>query len=245
MTNLNMKGRISEIDIGNKTNLTPNDGHSIVDDDTLSQQKSHNFLIVTRGRSGSSFLGDLLNSYPGTFYSFEPLYKHRYMKTDMKGTKVIESIFKCMRPQFHVEFHIKQNFRYYNILQEKASKWKTSMKKLQESKQLFSSSCKKFPYRLVKTIRLPFKDVERLLLDPEMGKNLKVIFLFRDPRGRYQSLISKVHWGINVDISSYCNKLYTDVKEAINIKNQYPGMSSFYSIDKHIVANLYLKSDNF
>ena len=73
MTNSNMKGRISEIDKGNDTNLT-DDGRSTIVDDTLTQPKSHNFLIVTRGRSGSSFLGDLLNSYPGTFYTFEPLH---------------------------------------------------------------------------------------------------------------------------------------------------------------------------
>ena len=31
-------------------------------------------LIVTTWRSGSTFLGDLLNHYPGTWYSFEPLH---------------------------------------------------------------------------------------------------------------------------------------------------------------------------
>lgn len=31
-------------------------------------------LILTTWRSGSTFLGDIFNSYPGTFYSFEPLH---------------------------------------------------------------------------------------------------------------------------------------------------------------------------
>ena len=160
------------------------------------------------------------------------------METYVHGSKVIESIFKCKLPEFPID--IKHNFRFYNMLKQKSSRWKESMEKLEKSKQVFSTSCKKFPIRLVKTIRLPFEDAESLLLDPEIGKNLRLIFLFRDPRGRYQSLISKVHWPIPFGISSYCNSIHTDVKEAINIKNQYPGKSSFYSIDKLIAANMYL-----
>ena len=121
--------------------------------DTLTQPKSHNFLIVTRGRSGSSFLGDLLNSYPGTFFTFEPL---REMETYANGSKVIESIFKCKLPELSID--IEHNVRFNNMLKQKASRWKTSMEKLEKSKQVFYTSCKKFPIRLVKTIRLPFED---------------------------------------------------------------------------------------
>ena len=197
MTNSNMKKRISGIAKGNKTNLTQNDGCLKTVDDTISHQKTYNILIVTRGRSGSSFLGDLLNSYPGSFYIFEPLHKkneyERMNKKTIKGNKVIESIFKCKLPELHIyNFNIWRNFGSYKKLKEKASIWKTSKEKSKASNQIFYNSCKKFPKTLVKTIRLPFEDAEYLLLDPEIGKNLKVIFLFRDPRGRYQSLISKV-----------------------------------------------------
>ena len=239
MTNLNRQGRISEIAKGNKTNVTPNDGSSIIVDDTIYHQKTYYVLIVTRARSGSSFLGDLLNSYPGTFYTFEPLReKNRYetMKNEtIEGNKVIESIFKCKLPELpiNIKFSYKRNFRLYNMLKEKASIWKTSMEKLIGSKQIFSSSCKKFPIRLLKTTRLPFEDAESLLLDPEIGKNLKVIFLFRDPRGRYQSFISKVDWCNrlihvpNCNISYFCNSLHADVKAAMNIQYQYPGKNVF------------------
>ena len=37
-------------------------------------KKAKNILLATSWRSGSTFLGDLLNHYPGTFYSFEPLH---------------------------------------------------------------------------------------------------------------------------------------------------------------------------
>ena len=128
--------------------------------------------------------------------------------------------------------------------------WKTSVRRLKVSKGVISGLCKKFPIRLVKTIRLAFEDAESLLLDPEIGKNLKLIFLFRDPRGRYQSLISKVNtcneatyakkeWCQYHNISYFCNEHHVDVKAAMNIQNQYPGKRCFYSIDKHIAMNLY------
>ena len=119
----------------------------------IPESEALKILIVTRGRSGSSFLGDLLNSYPGTFYTFEPL---RKMETYVHGSKVIESIFKCKLPELSID--IEHNVRFNNMLKQKASRWKTSMEKLEKSKQVFYTSCKKFPIRLVKTIRLPFED---------------------------------------------------------------------------------------
>jgi hypothetical protein len=42
--------------------------------DTHSANEARHVLILTSWRSGSTFLGDILNHYPGTFYSFEPLH---------------------------------------------------------------------------------------------------------------------------------------------------------------------------
>ena len=42
--------------------------------DKLPVSFSRNILIATSWRSGSTFLGDLLNHYPGTFYTFEPIH---------------------------------------------------------------------------------------------------------------------------------------------------------------------------
>ena len=42
--------------------------------DRILPNKSRNVLIATTFRSGSTFLGDLLNHYPGTFYTYEPFW---------------------------------------------------------------------------------------------------------------------------------------------------------------------------
>lgn len=41
---------------------------------SLGPSSSIQVLLVTTPRSGSSFLGSVLAQYPGTFYTFEPLY---------------------------------------------------------------------------------------------------------------------------------------------------------------------------
>ena len=42
--------------------------------DKLPVENARNILVATSWRSGSTFLGDLLNHYPGTYYSFEPIH---------------------------------------------------------------------------------------------------------------------------------------------------------------------------
>ena len=45
-------------------------------------------LILTESRSGSSFLGQALNSYPGTFYTYEPL--HYMPNSNNSGPEFLE-----------------------------------------------------------------------------------------------------------------------------------------------------------
>ena len=84
-----------------------------------------------------------------------------------------------------------------------------------------------FPIRLIKTIRLPFSGANTLLMDPEIGNKLKVIFLFRDPRGVHQSVKSKVWWNFESDIKKNCMELESDTLAAIALKRQHPGKNYF------------------
>jgi len=65
--------------------------------DVIPIDHSRNTLILTTWRSGSTFLGDLLNQYPGTFYYFEPL--HYYGNTigvkKQSEQEFLDSLFKC------------------------------------------------------------------------------------------------------------------------------------------------------
>ena len=204
--------------------------------DYIPPTRARNIWIVTRGRSGSSFLGDMLNRYPGTFYSFEPLHYKDGILGKEGVANLLEQVFQC-NPENGYFAHAKKwkgslsrNFRLWNVCQSILRKNEACF-----IPELYYSTCPIFPIRLVKTIRLPFKEVERFLIDSEIGNSLKIVFLFRDPRGVFQSLISKTRWlkagernsGLtylnSCKISSICEVVDTDVSAAVKLKEKYSG----------------------
>ena len=205
--------------------------------DYISPASARNIWIVTRGRSGSSFLGDMLSRYPGTFYSFEPLhYRDGIIK---EYNNLVKQVFKCTPKAKYFEHakewgaSLKRNFRLWNICQRLLRNNKACF-----IPQLYHETCPLFPIRLVKTIRFPFEKVETFLLDSEFKKSLKIVFLFRDPRGVFQSLINKTKWWSegqcdrlsylkSCNMSTVCNMMETDATAAIKLKEKYPGKKSF------------------
>ena len=60
-------------------------------------------LIVSSWRSGSTFLGDLLNAFPGTFYYFEPLHyfftaKDEPIRDEKEQLELLHSLYNCSFP---------------------------------------------------------------------------------------------------------------------------------------------------
>jgi len=72
---------------------------SIAGNITVGEQVPSNFvrkiIIATTWRSGSSFLGELINQYPGTFYYFEPLHYYSNLK-DRKNVPTETDFFKSL-----------------------------------------------------------------------------------------------------------------------------------------------------
>ena len=188
----------------------------------ISPNEAINILIITKGRSGSSFLGQLLSQYPGTFYSYEPLHYRNKFATPKEQMQLTKEVFQCNPSQGYVQ-HLKgwgrkPNIRYQDVCD-------TLPEDACFLREVYSTSCERFPIRLIKAIRFPYNETENLLLDPEMGGRLKIIFLFRDPRGRFNSLKNKMHWcGDNkCNVSQFCTDLKDQVFEAVNAKKKYKG----------------------
>lgn len=122
--------------------------------------------IVTKSRSGSSFLGDLLNSVPGSFYFFEPL-----IVSNFTGAPSVEYLKKI----FHCDFVNKFGRDYINFNQGFENRFFETNKRLFyycrrqpqfcKSAKALSKVCRLFPLHLVKTIRFPLKAVYNLLKD--------------------------------------------------------------------------------
>merc|ERR1719483_623006 len=66
--------------------------------ESIPMETARHILIATTWRSGSTFLGDLFNHYPGVFYFFEPLHYYSSIADKSKvqnETDFLKSLFSC------------------------------------------------------------------------------------------------------------------------------------------------------
>ena len=149
--------------------------------DTLLSQESDlvkNILIATSWRSGSSFLGELLAQYPGTFYFFEPLHYYAQKVTPQSGVireeEFLETLFRC---QFGVSNHgFLEHVRNNPVLLSNKRLWDSCQlfaehERLEVcfSEEYLNTVCPRFPLRLIKTVRLRVQRTRKLL-----GKTISV-----------------------------------------------------------------------
>ena len=222
-------------------NIGENRNYSFQLGDTIQTHEARHFLIVSSYRSGSSFLGDLLNHYRGTFYSFEPLHynENKIRKSKLSDAEknkeyidMIVQVFKC-KPETgyfqhaHEKRYIFQhNFRFWNVCENIAKR--TSTKKDVRpcySPDIYSKMCQMLPIRLMKTVRLPVNETRKLFLDPQLKDSLKIIVLIRDPRGVIHSR-SSMEWCTRKDCNdpfTVCKNLESDILAAYQLKKEFPG----------------------
>ena len=71
------------------------------------------------------------------------------------------------------------------------------------------------------------EDSEKLLLDPDIGKSLKIILLVRDPRAVMKSRSSQAKSWCNFaecrDPDILCRNMKNDVSAAFRLRARYPG----------------------
>jgi hypothetical protein len=245
-TNLSLQGLVDKfkanpfyIHIGEDSNNVVNLG------DTINPTKARHILIATSYRSGSTFLGDLLSRYPGTFYSFEPLHytirkyaitgiHHNYphdihMRAEMQPEFVefVSRVFKC-NPEYGYFIHAKKNENIF-LFKHNFRLWNLCVHLLKGNTacflpELYYKVCPIFPIRVIKTVRLRVRETEKLLLDSELGKTLKIVVLVRDPRGVMNSR-SAMPWCQSkscYDPLTVCEDLQADVLAAHEFKKKYP-----------------------
>ncbi|KAL9982296.1 hypothetical protein ACROYT_G004323 [Oculina patagonica] len=173
-----------------------------------------NLIILSPGRGGSSFLGELFDSNPQIMYWFEPLrvVKQKLFKVDLlqegkeqihyKNTcvNIIDSFFKC-------------NFN--NITNATLSKFSRDFSRrkskaltngylcpngrcLPFSNALLSKACNSYKHTVIKILhsRVPNKTIQSLqeLFQQQDRYDVKLIHLVRDPRAVIYSRVYAVKW---------------------------------------------------
>eukprot|EP00094_Tigriopus_californicus_P010736 TCALIF_10355-PA protein Name:"Similar to Chst1 Carbohydrate sulfotransferase 1 (Mus musculus)" AED:0.10 eAED:0.11 QI:0/0/0/0.5/0/0.5/4/0/399 len=182
--------------------------------------KPRKVLIISSVRSGSSFFGQLLNQFPGTYYFFEPIKTRRVVDANL--VEFLKDVLSCnckniafSNSNHHV---LRHNIRLMPLCNESAP---LEVKRMCFNSDLLSEVCSLFPIRLIKTVRFEARMVERLM---EMVPDLTVISLIRDVRGGIVSR-QKVPWcdpSNCADVKSVCKRYNQDVESSIDLTSRYP-----------------------
>lgn len=183
------------------TEMTKNDSpRKIVKDPTK-------VLIVARWHSGSTFAGDLFNKNPKAFYIFEPLCTEKfphgisYNQTIANSDTIVPEYQQILTDYYnHCRIPI-YSLSKFVALNDKIKKSGIiplnvmASGKIPDSKMdKLTEFCESHEIRVTKTIRL--KSLEHL---PEnLSKDLKIIYLVRDPRAIVKSRITRNDiWDLN------------------------------------------------
>ena len=204
--------------------------------DIIPSEDSRQILLLTTWRSGSTFTGDLLNQYPGTFYYFEPLhyYANRREQDVIQSEETfLKSLFQCSfnRDNFGYLQHVAQWANSFLFKNHNFRLWNSCKNVLPLNTMCFlpeflSFSCKLHPIKLIKTVRIRLGSLTSLFSDPKM--NLKVILLVRDPRGVFNSRSSEFvsAWCRGEECASptkTCRDLRDDLVAAKLLEKHHPG----------------------
>ncbi|KAL5013041.1 hypothetical protein ScPMuIL_011592 [Solemya velum] len=217
---------------------------------TLGNQRSAKFrhtevLIFAYMRGGSTFLGDILGKNHNAFYVYEPLRQtlvgYRLSKLEYFGVKQICSLTiaecrnhsKIMTEQI-VTFmkrlsscklneikHIGDKLRVYKGGWKDFDNCTRANVSERNCTPLLMDACNKSPLRVFKAVRLSMDLVSYIL---DSIRTLKVVFLYRDPRGIMVSRLGmgKLCKDIEKSVPALCHKMYKDVKISKQLELRYP-----------------------
>lgn len=187
-------------------------------------------LVISSWRSGSTFLGDLVNSIPSNYYHYEPLLmfgtKQIRRPTDAtEALSIVTRMFKCnfegLEEYFEFESKDLSLFSHSTRLWDYCKDDKTN--DLCFNADFISRMCKLFPFQSMKLVRLRLRLVDEILNDTDL--NVKVILLMRDPRGLMQSRRHRRFCELSSDCwepSLVCADMVSDYIAARNIMQRYP-----------------------
>ncbi|RWS22812.1 carbohydrate sulfotransferase 3-like protein, partial [Leptotrombidium deliense] len=181
-------------------------------------------ILVTYFRSGSSFLGDLLQQKHLSFYSFEPL-RYIIQGSRIPKSRVTESL-NVVDKILNCEFNKIQNYvsQTKKIDYFKGKVYKDFCGDRPVNTKLLTAVCKRCKMNVIKLTRLNFTDAATYLKNTKYS-NVKLVHLVRDPRAIYNSRKSFA-WCRKtdcIDVKHLCAEMLDDFKASQNLMQQFPG----------------------
>ncbi|XP_037787074.1 carbohydrate sulfotransferase 4-like [Penaeus monodon] len=185
-------------------------------------------IILSTWRSGSSFLGDLLKSYPGTYFSFEPLH-HLLKNLHLQEGPLVDVVLNLLKSIMTCDLSQQEEYVSYMrnnsfLMNHNTRVWNSCSRNraLCFDKEYLSAVCKYMPVNVMKTVRMGLAPVISLLQDPSL--DLRVVHLVRDPRGSLHSRMQLTwcHSQACSDPGTVCGDLMTDLKLSEWVKERFP-----------------------
>lgn len=183
-------------------------------------------VILSTWRSGSSFLGDILNSIPRSYYFYEPL-RHlgekRIREASESKSVALRELHQLLKCNFtgnekYLDSVIgRYNFRQFTF----CSAFKTYG--LCRKPNFVNAFCSVFPIQTIKEVRLQAALSEPLLLDSDL--NVKIVLLIRDPRGTVTSRKRERWCYMRKDCGDYtklCQDMISDFQASQYLTDKYP-----------------------
>lgn len=208
-------------------------------------------IIVATWRSGSTFLGDLLKSIPGSYYFFEPFLDsglHRYHKADNLEERqfALRHLKKLLSCDFNdMDSYLALGEKKRIVFSHNHDLWKyckLNSSQYCQNKEFMNQFCKIYPFITMKTVRLGLDLAQMLLLERDL--NIRILILIRDPRGTMHSREYERFCRVGPNCDSprrLCKGLMDDYKVAKELSLKFP--LHFKSIRyEDLSLNLYNKT---
>lgn len=130
-------------------------------------------VIITTWRSGSTFLGEILNALPGNFYHYEPLLPYGIIQIrgppfQNEAVNLLRDLLKCNYR--NLSTYIQYGTRHMYLFTHNTRLWNQCelYPKYCWDATFLEESCKLYPFQSMKVVRLRLKLAEHLLKDKEL-----------------------------------------------------------------------------
>ncbi|XP_076630932.1 carbohydrate sulfotransferase 4 isoform X2 [Colletes latitarsis] len=185
-------------------------------------------VILTSWRSGSTFLGDVINAHPANFYHYEPLLDFGIVQ--IRGPPLADEALRNLESLLRCDFNNLDRYFEYGkthpwVFNHNTHLWKQCQahKRICWDPRFVSTFCKLFPFQSMKIVRLRLRAAEKLLEQEHLG--IRLVLLIRDPRGILQSRKHREWCPTKPDCSDpalVCADMVSDFSVAVRLIKKYP-----------------------
>lgn len=148
------------------------DGDNLEDYTPVTGGRPIRTVIITTWRSGSTFLGDVINAIPGNYYHYEPLLDYGIVQ--IRGPPFVESALFTLKRLLNCDYTNLNRYLWYGkshvyLFTHNTRLWNQCELYPQYcwNSTFLNEFCKLFPFQSMKSVRLRLKLAEDLLKDEE------------------------------------------------------------------------------